>query len=40
MNAEQASAVAAPTEVPGLRNLGEPLRFEDVEPIAGFAAED
>jgi hypothetical protein len=37
-NAEQAPA-AAPTEVPGVRNLGEPLRFEDVEPIAGFMAE-
>ncbi len=39
MNAEQAPAVTAPTDVPGLRNLGEPLRFEDVESIAGFMAE-
>lgn len=38
-NAEQAPAAAAPTEVPGVRNLGEPLRFEDVEPIAGVMAE-
>lgn len=39
VNAEQAPAVEAPTEVPGLDNLGEPLLFEDVEPIVGFMAE-
>ncbi|WP_199203023.1 hypothetical protein [Paraburkholderia madseniana] len=38
-NAELAPAVAALTGVLGVRNLGDPLRFEDVEPITGFVAE-
>lgn len=35
---EQATA-ENPAGVFGVRNLGEPLRFKDVEPLAGFAAE-
>jgi hypothetical protein len=35
---EQAPA-AIPALAPGVRNLGEPLRFKDVEPLAGFSAE-
>ncbi len=38
-NVEQSPATVAPAEVPSVRNLGEPLRFEDVEPIAGVTAE-
>jgi len=38
-NVELDPAMADLTDVFGVRNLGEPLRFEDVEPIAGFAAE-
>ena len=32
---EQAPA-AIPALAPGVRNLGEPLRFKDAEPLAGF----
>ncbi|CAJ3477300.1 Uncharacterised protein [Burkholderia pseudomallei] len=38
-NLQLAPAVTASTGVLGVRNLGEPLRFENVEPIAGFVAE-
>jgi len=38
-NPNIASTAAAPACMPGMRNLGEPLRFIDVEPIIGFAAE-
>lgn len=33
------AATAAASDSIGVRNIGEPLRFTDVEPIAGFAAE-
>src|SRR6266581_584660 len=37
---EEALASAEPPRVAGsVRNIGEPLRFADVEPLAGFAAE-
>ncbi|MEN6081597.1 hypothetical protein [Chromobacterium piscinae] len=32
-------AVSAPVATPGIYNLGEPLRFKDVEQISGFVAE-
>lgn len=32
-------ATPAPAAVLGVRNLGEPLRFKDVEPISGISAE-
>ena len=37
--AKQAQAATCPSGHSGLRNIGEPLRFKDVEPMAGFAAE-
>jgi len=37
--AEKEPAVEALTGVPGVRNLGEPLRFQNVEQLAGFVAE-
>ena len=37
---EEAPASAEPTPIVGsVRNIGEPLRFTNVEPLAGFAAE-
>jgi hypothetical protein len=37
---EEAPASAEPTPIVGsVRNIGEPLRFANVEPLAGFAAE-
>jgi hypothetical protein len=36
---EEQVLAAIPTNAPGVRNLGEPLRFKDVEPFAGFSAE-
>ena len=37
---EEATASAEPTALVGsVRNIGEPLRFTNVEPLAGFAAE-
>ena len=35
----RAPAAASPASGLGVRNLGEPLRFKDVEPLAGFMAE-
>lgn len=36
---EEQVLAAIPTNAPGVRNLGEPFRFKDVEPFAGFSAE-
>jgi hypothetical protein len=38
-NSNHEAATAAASDGIGVRNIGEPLRFTDVEPIAGFAAE-
>lgn len=37
---EEAPASVGPTPIVGsVRNIGEPLRFTNVEPLVGFAAE-
>lgn len=36
---EEQAPAASPAGVLDVRNLGEPLRFKDVEPLAGFASE-
>lgn len=38
-NVDKQTSVEQTPVLGGLRNIGEPLRFKDVQPLAGFAAE-
>lgn len=37
--ADKAEEIPPSTDILGVRNMGEPLRFANVEPLSGFAAE-